>query len=130
MRSKSAAQLMSTNLVTILPDARLTDALGIMIKRNVSCLPVIDTNERFLGVITEYDILNSALSGEAHNTFVHESMTTNAITFAPDDSLEKVVNTCESKRLHRAPVVDNGRLVGIISRRDILREMLVIYQKL
>ncbi len=80
-------------------------------------------------MITEYDIMNSALSGEAHNTFVRESMTTNVITFAPDDSLEMIVNTCVSKRLHRAPVVDHGRLVGIISRRDILREMLSIYQK-
>ncbi len=98
-----------------------------MLEHNVSCLPVVDAEERLLGVITEYDIMNFALSGEAYDTFVHESLTTKVITFAPEDSLETVVNTLISKRLHRAPVVEQYRLVGIISRRDILREMLILY---
>jgi CBS domain-containing protein len=99
----------------------------MMQKSNMSCLPVVDRENFLVGIISEYDIMNFALSGEADRTYVRDTMTKNVIAFSPNDSLETIVNICMGKRVHRAPVVENGRLVGIISRRDILREMLALY---
>jgi len=128
-RIRTAADIMSRNVVTATKDLVLTQVIELLLEHNVSCLPVVDDEGTLLGVITEYDLINFALSGEADRTTVGESMSTNLMTFAPDDDLETIVNTCVTRRLHRAPVVESGKLVGIISRRDILREMLTIYQR-
>jgi len=128
-KKRFAAEIMSRRVITTSEDVLLTDVIEQLLRYNVSCLPVVDNEGTLLGVITEYDVMNFALSGEANRTTVGESMSRNLMTFAPTDDLETIVNTCTTKRLHRAPVVENGKLVGIISRRDILREMLAIYRR-
>lgn len=127
-KSKTAADIMSKSLVTTTGSVMLTDALELMLRYNISCLPVVDDSYNLIGLMTTYDIINFALSGEAHRTSVSESMTKKIISLASTDDLESIVNTILNNRLHRAPVVEDGKLVGIVSRRDILREMLKIYQ--
>jgi CBS domain-containing protein len=129
MKTKTAAELMSKVLVTTTAEAKITEAIDLMLHYNVSCLPVIDAENNLLGIITEYDLMNFALSGEADRTLVGEAMARNVISIALTDNLETIVNTCTTRRLHRAPVVEKGKLVGIISRRDLLREMLAIYKQ-
>lgn len=128
MKTKTAAEMMSRSPVTITPDTLLTEVIAVMLQHKVSCLPVVERGDKIVGVITEFDVMNFAFSGEADRTRVSESMSKNVVTFAPTDNLETIVNTCVTRRLHRAPVVQNGKLVGIISRRDILREMLAMYK--
>ncbi len=128
-RSRTAADFMSTVLVTTTPDARITDAIALILRANVSMLPVVDETGTLLGIITEYDMMNLAFSGEAERTIVGEVMSRNVVTVSPEDGLETIVNTCLTRRMHRLPVAKDGALVGVISRRDILREVLAIYRE-
>ena len=82
-----------------------------------------------LGIITEHDIMNFALSGEAADTTVAEAMTRQVIVFPPDADVATLVNALGTRHIRRVPIVDQGRLVGIVSRRDILREMLAMYSR-
>lgn len=128
-KTRTAADIMSTVLVTTTAETRLTDAIALILRANVSVLPVVNEDGMLLGILSEYDMMNLAFSGEAARTRVGEVMSHNVVTVAPGDSLESIVNTCLSRRMHRVPVVRDGALVGIISRRDILREVLEIYRE-
>jgi CBS domain-containing protein len=127
MRKRTAAEFMSTTVITVTDHLRITDVISRMLEHNVSCLPVVNADALLIGIITEYDVLNLAYSGEADRTTVGEVMTRDVITFQPGDDLATVVNACLERRIHRAPVVKDGKMLGIISRRDILREMLKEY---
>lgn len=128
-KQRSAADIMSRVMVTTTPDVLLTDVIELILRYNVSCLPVVDDTYALLGIVSEYDVMNFAFSGEADRTTVGESMSRNIVTVAPADDLETVINLCLSRRMHRIPVVEGQTLVGIISRRDILREALDMYRE-
>jgi CBS domain-containing protein len=128
MRKRTAADFMSTVMVTASEDMPITQIIELMLEHKVSSLPVVDSEMFLQGIITEYDVMNLAFSGEAARTQVGEVMARNVVTFALTDDLETVANTCLQRRIHRGPVVQEGKVVGIISRRDILREILAVYQ--
>ncbi|MHB9026136.1 MAG: CBS domain-containing protein [Armatimonadota bacterium] len=127
--TKTAADLMQAPKATVFEDMFLTDVIAVMLSVNVNFLPVVDADNMLLGIITEYDVMNFAFSGEAARTRVSEAMSRNVMTFAPTDDLETIVNTCLTRRLHRAPVVHNGKLVGILGRHELLREILAVYRQ-
>ena len=70
-----AKDVMSEDVITISPDATLSDAIELLIAKEISGMPVIDDNEKMIGIISEKDILNFAFSGNIHNTRVKEAMT-------------------------------------------------------
>lgn len=127
--NKIAAQVMSTEVVTAKPGQLLTDVIQLLLKHAISCLPVVDDDGKILGLITEYDIINFALSGEADRTRVEEAMAPKVVSFAPDTDLETMANCFVTQRIHRIPIIADGKVVGIVSRRDILREILKMYRK-
>jgi CBS domain-containing protein len=120
---------MTRNVVTISPELKLTEAIKLILRHNVSILPVVDARAELIGLITEYDIMNIAFSGNAAETKVAEVMTREVVTFTPDTDIEILVNFCAKRRMHRVPIVDGKSVVGIVSRRDILREMDQIYSQ-
>jgi CBS domain-containing protein len=128
MRKRTAADFMSTVLVTAAAEMRITQVIELMLNHKVSSLPVVDAEMNLQGIITEYDVMNLAFSGEAARTQVGEVMARNVVTFALTDDLETVANTCLQRRIHRGPVVQEGKVVGVISRRDILGEILSMYR--
>jgi CBS domain-containing protein len=127
MKHKTAADVMTTAVVTVNPETLLTDAIELLLRHSISGLPVVDDANNLVGIISEHDIMNFAFSGDADTAKVGEAMTREVITFPPDSDLITLVNSCAAKRLRRTPIVENGKLVGIVSRRDILREMLEMY---
>jgi len=124
MLTKTAADIMTSRVVTIGQDARLTDAIRLLLRYHISGLPVLDADGSLLGILSEHDIINYALSGDAETATVAEAMSTPVMTFPPTVSLEEIANCLAEKRLRRVPIVADGKVVGIVSRRDILREML------
>jgi len=128
MKTKKASEVMTTDLITATEDMPLTDVMSLLVENNIGCLPVVDEENHLLGVITAYDVMNSAASGEAERTLVRDAMSRQAFTFTPDHDLATIVNACLANRMHRVPIVDRGVLVGLISRRDIIREILSIYE--
>jgi len=127
MVAKQARQVMSTDVVTITEDVKLTKVMKLMLDNRISGLPVTDNNKKLIGIITEHDIVNFAFSGDADATNAGEAMTTDLLTFPPDVSLERIVNCFATNRVRRVPIVEDQKVVGIVSRRDIMREMLSMY---
>ena len=121
------ADIMTENVVAVRADQSLAEAITLLLQHNVSCLPVIDDECNLIGVVTEYDLINFALSGELNRTAVREAMSERVISFPPDADFESLVNYCMTNRIHRVPIVNGGKLVGIVSRRDILRVIRTYY---
>ncbi len=129
MKTKCAADIMTKPVVTVAPNALLLEAINLMLRYNLGSLPVVGPAGELLGIITEFDIMNFALSGNAADTNVEEAMSPKVVALAPEMEVAAVIELMTSRRLHRVPVVRDGKLAGIISRRDILREMAFMYSK-
>lgn len=128
MKDKTARNVMTKALVTIDKEALLTKVIELLLEYSVSGLPVVDEQNNLVGIITEHDVMNFAFSGDADATRVKEAMTTDVFAFKPDKKLSEIINCFASRRIRRVPIVDDDRrLIGIVSRRDILREMLKMY---
>ena len=123
MKPTRASDIMTTVVIAARPDMKLTEAIRLFLRHAVSGMPVVDENKRLVGIITEHDIMNFAFSGNAAETTVAEAMTKNVMAFEPNDEVEKLVACCAQHRIRRVPIVEGGKVVGIVSRRDILREI-------
>lgn len=127
MGKKTVSEIMTFPVVTISSEKSLIEAIRLLLRFHISGLPVVDEGGRLSGILSELDILNFALSGNAGMTSVSEVMSTDTVTFPPDTGIEQAINTFAEKRIRRVPVVSEGKVVGIVSRRDILREILGMY---
>lgn len=127
--SKKVSDIMTQVVITVRQDMRLTEVIKLMLRHNVSAIPVVDPQQDLVGIITEYDIMNFAFSGHAAETKVAEVMSREVVTFPPDADIESLVNFCAKRRMHRVPIVAGKKVVGIVSRRDILREMDRLYSQ-
>lgn len=129
MESRKARDMMTTTVVVAQPEMLLTECIDLLLRWHISGMPVVDEAGALVGLVTEHDILNFAFSGGAGDTKAKEAMTTDVIVFAEDTGVEEIVNTFAAKRIRRAPIMKDGKIVGIVSRRDILREMKRIYSR-
>lgn len=119
----SAEQIMTTNVVTITPDGTIKDAIELMVSRRVSGLPVVDEQGALIGILTEFALLGLAYDGEIMNDSVESHMTRETMTVEAKDCVNKIADLCIIHRIHRLPVLENGRLVGLVSRGDILKAL-------
>jgi CBS domain-containing protein len=138
-----AADLMTSFVITVRPDATIEYAVQLMLQYRISALPVTDSDGTVLGIITEGDLLRRAETGtEKHHArwvsfligpgrlaqeYVHthgrrvgEVMTERVLTVTPQTPLADLVALMETKHVKRVPVMDQGRLVGIVSRADVM----------
>lgn len=127
---RTARDIMTDTVIVTRGDAIVTDVIKLLLRWHISGLPVVDDEGNLVGIITEHDLMNFAISGDAADTRVSEVMTTKVEKYSPDTLVVEVINSFASHRIRRVPVVENGKVVGIISRRDILREMDRIYSRL
>jgi CBS domain-containing protein len=117
----TAREIMSQSLVTISPEAKVQEAIETLMRRKISGLPVVDVNDKLVGIITEFALLAMAYDVEVRQEQVRKHMTTEVISVHPDDPISKIADTCIIHRVRRVPVVEDGRLLGLISRRDVLK---------
>jgi CBS domain-containing protein len=127
MKTSKAADIMTTTVITAKREMRLTDVIKILLRWGISGAPVVDDDGRLVGLINEHDIMNFAFSGNAADTTVAEAMTKDVVTFTPETDVETIVQCCASRHIRQIPIVRDGKVVGIVSRRDILREMDRLY---
>jgi CBS domain-containing protein len=113
------AALMSRNLVRIGPEARLPDAARAMVERRVGSILVFE-GERLVGILTERDVLREAASGAFEGRSVAQAMTANPDVIGADESLEQAAVVMLHGGFRHLPVVEGGRVVGILSMRDLL----------
>lgn len=116
---------MSTDVVTVASDMEITQLVHLLVEQNIPGVLVVDEG-RLIGVVTERDCIDVALQAgyfDERGGTVAEFMTTSVETLDPDDSLMDVAERMTKAPYRRFPVVEEGRLVGLITRRDVLRAL-------
>lgn len=117
---------MVREVVTVLPDSEITRAVSMLIKNDISGLVVLDTTGKVVGILTERDCIRTATQSGYFDELggpVSEFMSAPVVTVEPDEDLIKVAMRFIDSKYRRFPVVENDRLLGIISRRDVLRAL-------
>ena len=127
MKTTTAREIMTDRVISIGPDQMVTEAMKLMLRWHISGLPVVDEAGGLAGIITEIDVVNLAVDGNAGDTRVGDVMSREVVTFGPDATVCDMVKCFSAQRLRRVPIVKDGRVLGIVSRRDILRDMLERY---
>jgi CBS domain-containing protein len=127
---RTAKHIMTSTVITAKEDMLVTDVMKLLLRWHISGVPVVDNDGMLLGIVTEHDVMNFALSGDAASTRASEVMTKKVETYTPDILVAEIVNHFAAHKIRRVPVVEDGKVVGIISRRDIVREMDRIYSRL
>ena len=139
-----ADQIMTRPVITVTPETTIVEAANTMLQRHISGLPVVDASGKLVGIISEGDFIRRSeigtqrqrgrfmrfilgSNGEAKD-FVHEHgrkvgeiMTSEPHTIKEDTDLEKIVELMESNRVKRLPVMRGDKLVGIVSRSNLLQ---------
>src|SRR5215470_8741383 len=141
-----AIDVMVRDVVTVRPDADVADAIKLLTEHDVSALPVVDAAGNLVGVLSEADLIHRAELGtekhrpwwleavtggstlaeefaKSHGKKVREVMTGGVISVAEDTPLSEIAALFERKRIKRVPVVKDGKLVGIVSRSNLIQAL-------
>lgn len=124
-----AEDVMRRGLLTLPPEAPLVDAMDLIARRHVTGIPVVDPQMKLLGIITEKDVLDYCLHPSPAEATVASRMTSTVVAFDRKADLNLVCECLITKDFHRVPIVDGGKLVGIISRSDILRSRAAAFKR-
>ena len=128
----NVARLLATKgmtVVTIRPDQTIREAIDLLSRHNIGALVVVEGTDKPVGIISERDIVRQlARNEELFTDPVSSIMTRHVITGMPQDDLKTVANTMTEKRIRHIPLVDQGKLVGIISIGDVVRVQRDQYQ--
>jgi CBS domain-containing protein len=123
--SVTAKDIMEKPVLAATPVASLRDVATQLVTNEFSGMPVADFDGRVLGVVTESDIVRILIEGKRlENLTAGEVMTGPPITVDVDTPIEDVMKKLEENRIVRVPVTNQDKLVGIISRRDVIRAIL------
>jgi CBS domain-containing protein len=141
-----ARELMTTRVLTVRQDDPAVRAVQIMADNNISGLPVINEADELVGIVTEKNLLllgemeprqmPTALYGlwltpprlvereaETRGVLVRDVMTRRVVAYGPDDTVQQIAHTMHDRGFKRVPIVDGKKVVGILSRADIIRAL-------
>jgi CBS domain-containing protein len=139
-----AHQIMTRPVVTVSPETAIVDAANLMLQRHVSGLPVVDETGKLVGIVSEGDFIRRSEigtgrkrgrwlrvilgPGQSATDFVHEHgrkvsevMTKSPLTITEDTALAEIVDLMEKNNVKRLPVVRGDKVVGIVSRANLLQ---------
>ena len=146
----NAKDVMTTEVVTVSPETTVQDLAKILSEKGISGAPVVDASQRLIGIVSEGDLLHRAETGterrvqrrrswwldsvaaeqelardyvKAHGRTVADIMTREVITAEETTDLADLAMLLETKRIKRVPVVSGGKLVGIVSRANLVRAL-------
>jgi CBS domain-containing protein len=143
----TVGEIMQTDVITVGPDTTVRELAGILAEKKISGVPVVDDEYEVVGMVSEADIivqdaelhfpyyvplLDSVIYLQSFNKFedrlrkmfgskVKEIMSTEVMTIAPDASVRDAATLMADREINRLPVVAEGKLVGIVTRHDIVR---------
>jgi CBS domain-containing protein len=136
--------IMTTDVVTVAPDTPVRQIAALLLERRISAVPVIDAKHRVVGIVSEGDLMHRTETGTArsrprwlelfsdaddlarefvksHGPRAEDVMTQRVASVSEDTHVADVARLFGSRRVKRAPVLRDGKLVGIVSRPDLLR---------
>ena len=140
----NAGDVMTRNVVTVTPDTTVHELVNILLSRNISGVPVVDGEGTLVGIVTEGDLIRRSELGterkrggwlafftatatmaeeyvRSHGTKVRDLMTPGVVAVARDTPLSEVADLMEERHVRRVPVVEGAKVVGIVSRANLLR---------
>lgn len=142
-----ARDIMTTSVVTVSPETDVAEAVKLMLERQISGVPVVDDSGRLIGILTEGDLMRRAelVSGrqswwinpisspeqeakayvKAHGLKVKDVMTKEVVTINEQEPLDRIAMVFEERGIKRTPVLRSGKVVGIVSRANLLRSLAV-----
>lgn len=125
-----AKDIMTRNVVCIQKDTPVVDAIRLMSSKNITGIPVVEDDMTLVGILSEQDVLRlfHTYEDEKDRT-VNDFMTQPAIHFEEKERLLDVCYCLRDNSIRRVPVTSNGKVVGVISRSDILKCILQLWDK-
>jgi len=140
----NAGDVMTRNVVTVTPDTTVADLVTILLSRNISGVPVVDAAGLLVGIVTEGDLIRRTELGterkrggwlafftstatmaldyvHSHGTKVQDLMTPEVVAVFRETPLVDIADMMEERHIRRVPVVEDGKVVGIVSRPNLLR---------
>jgi len=120
----TAKQVMQRNVVSLLPMATVEQAIRLLRELGFSGAPVVDRNGTLVGIISEFALLEIVYEPSIRKAPVSRFMTRDVLTVNEDTALSDIATLFVRHRIRRVPVVRDGRLVGVVSRPDLLSHVL------
>ena len=143
----TAKDIMTSGALTLEPDNDVATAAKLMLEKHLNGLPVVDRSGKLIGVLCQSDLVaqqktismpslftildgfisfssNEELEREVNKiaaTKVEHAMTPDPITIEPDTSIEKIADLMVERKFYTLPVVENGKLVGVVGKEDVLK---------
>lgn len=124
MKSVKVSDYMARQLVTLRADTSVVEALGLLLDKRISGAPVVDEDGTLIGMLSEVDLMQAFIQDSYYDEsagIVGDYMHAPVETVTPDMDIYSLAEQFRKARRRRYPVVKNGKLVGQISRRDVLR---------
>lgn len=117
---------MSTRVITLEPQMEILKAVNTLIKHDIAAAPVLDAEGELVGMLTERDCIRVAVSAGYHSEYggqVADYMSKEVQTIDAEASIVDAAKLFYGQQFHRYPVTDQGRLMGFLSRRDVMRAL-------
>ena len=124
-----AETVMKTDVITVTKDTPIYEVIRTLVENNITGLPVVNDEMALAGIITEKDVLKLLYENRCEPGSAEDFMTEKVISFAPQDSLINIARSFVDNHFRRVPIVADGKLVGIVSRKDIIALMLKLRRK-
>ena len=127
MKVKNLLDQKDRDVITIIPEASLKESMKILIENRISCLPVVSNDMELIGIISDKDIFTSIYANveSMENDIVSSHMTQDIIVGIPDDDIDYIAGLMTNNKIRHIPIIDNKRIVGLISVGDIVKSQLV-----
>src|SRR6476620_7426151 len=141
-----AADVMVTKVISVTPDVLVQDVAYILLSNRISAVPVVDDNGQLLGIVSEGDLMRRSETGtgrhrpwwlamltgrdiraldyaKEHSRRITDVMTSKVVTATPDTPLRDIATLLEKNGIKRVPIVKDGKMVGIVSRANLLQAL-------
>jgi CBS domain-containing protein len=139
-----ARDVMVSHVITVGPELDVKAVANTLVANGISAVPVVAIDGSIVGIVSEGDLMRRAVSGakrsrwletfstaeqlmadfvRAHGRKAKDVMTRQVISISPDTSLQEIANLLEKNGIKRVPVIENGRLVGIVSRANLVQAL-------
>ena len=138
----NASDVMVRDVVTVGPEDEVSKAVQLLVDHDISALPVVDSEKRVIGILSEADLLHREKIGtektpavvarasvlaleyaKSHGRKVSELMSENVVAADENTSISELANVLEKHRIKRVPILKDGKLVGIVSRANLIQAL-------
>lgn len=108
-------EIMTPNVITVHPETSVDEVARLLFNHRITGMPVVDSSNAVLGIVSEFDVISKKGQVAA------DIMSRDLVTVDAEAAAEEVANILTSRHVRRVPVMSEGRLVGIVSRADLVR---------